>query len=155
MEIKDTGPRYPLGRAVPGPGELEKLVETVSRLSTRYAEKLEALLENPVMELDEENFDKALSEYKLLVVDFWAEWCAPCVVYEPMFLDVARRYAEPRRVGFARLNIDDAPRIADRYGVDTIPATLLFVEGAKVDALIGAVTVEVLERAVKEALKRL
>lgn len=140
---------------MPSPGELEKLVEAVSGLSTRYAGKLEAMLGNPVMELDDESFDAALSEHRLLVVDFWAEWCAPCAVYEPMFFYVARRYAEPGRVGFARLNIDEAPRIADRYGVDTIPATLLFVDGARVDALVGAVTVEVLERAVKKVLKRL
>ncbi len=138
-----------------GRQRLEELVNIVSRLSTSYAGIIEEMLRDPVVELDEESFDEALSRHRLLVVDFWAEWCAPCIVYEPMFTDVAKRYSEPGRVGFARLNIDEAPRIAERYGVETIPATIIFLEGRQVDSLIGAVTVEALERAVKKALSRL
>lgn len=88
--------------------------------------------------LTEGNFDEALAEHEgLLMVDFWAEWCAPCRVIAPVLEELARESAG--RVTLAKVNVDENPGLAARYGVRSIP-TILFVKNGKVaDQVVGAV----------------
>jgi thioredoxin 1 len=88
--------------------------------------------------LTEETFDTELGKHKeVLMVDFWAEWCAPCRAIAPALEELARESAG--KVSLAKVNVDDHPALAARYGVRSIP-TILFVKGgAVVDQVIGAV----------------
>ena len=96
-------------------------------------------MSNPdTVHLTEENFDAALSrDTGLMMVDFWAEWCGPCRAIAPVLEDLARESAG--KVTLAKVNVDENPGLAARYGIRSIP-TILFVKNGKVsDQVIGAV----------------
>ena len=88
--------------------------------------------------LTEENFDATINrEAGLMMVDFWAEWCGPCRAIAPVLEDLARESAG--KVTLAKVNVDENPGLAARYGIRSIP-TILFVKQGKVsDQMIGAV----------------
>lgn len=88
--------------------------------------------------LNERNFDETLAASPgLMMVDFWAEWCGPCRAIAPVLEDLAR--ASGGRVTLAKVNVDENPGLAARYGIRSIP-TILFVKDGKVaDQVIGAV----------------
>ena len=90
------------------------------------------------LNLTEETFDAELGKHdEVLMVDFWAEWCAPCRAIAPTLEELARESAG--KVSLAKVNVDDQPSLAARYGVRSIP-TILFVKGGSVvDQVIGAV----------------
>jgi thioredoxin 1 len=88
--------------------------------------------------LDERTYDEALVTAEgVLMVDFWAEWCGPCRAVSPILEDLARE--SNGTVTLAKVNVDQNPGLAARYGIRSIP-TILFVKDGKVrDQLIGAV----------------
>ena len=88
--------------------------------------------------LTEQSFDEALvANQSLMMVDFWAEWCGPCRAIAPVLEELAR--ASGGRVTLAKVNVDENPGLAARYGIRSIP-TILFVKDGKVqDQVIGAV----------------
>ena len=88
--------------------------------------------------LTEQSFDEALvANQSLMMVDFWAEWCGPCRAIAPVLEELAR--TSGGRVTLAKVNVDENPGLAARYGIRSIP-TILFVKDGKVaDQVIGAV----------------
>jgi thioredoxin 1 len=90
------------------------------------------------LHLTEETFDAEMGKHEeLLMVDFWAEWCAPCRAIAPALDELARESAG--KVSLAKVNIDEHPALAARYGIRSIP-TILFIKGGEVvDQVIGAV----------------
>jgi thioredoxin 1 len=90
------------------------------------------------VQLTEKNFDEALvANPGLMLVDFWAEWCGPCRAIAPVLEELVR--GSGGRVTLAKVNVDENPGLAARYGIRSIP-TILFVKNGKVaDQVIGAV----------------
>ncbi|MBI4588160.1 MAG: thioredoxin [Candidatus Rokubacteria bacterium] len=90
------------------------------------------------LHLTEATFDAELSRHpELLLVDFWAEWCAPCRMVAPVLEELANEAGGT--LTLAKVNVDENPGLAARYGIRSIP-TILFVKGGKVlDQVIGAV----------------
>jgi thioredoxin len=86
--------------------------------------------------LTERNFSEIVAATPLLLVDFWAPWCGPCRAVAPVLEDLAR--AEAGRLVVAKVNVDEEPTLAQRYGVQAIPTLLLFKDGRIVDTMVGA-----------------
>ena len=90
------------------------------------------------LHLTEASFDTELGKHdELMMVDFWAEWCAPCRAIAPALEELVRE--GNGSVTLAKVNVDEQPGLAARYGIRSIP-TILFVKGGQVlDQVIGAV----------------
>jgi len=71
----------------------------------------------------------------LVVVDFWAPWCQPCRMMAPIFASVAEKLAGKAK--FAKVNIDESPDVAAKFGVRSIPTLLVLKDGQEVDTHIG------------------
>ena len=87
--------------------------------------------------LTDKGFDEAVVAHPQLVVDFWAPWCGPCRVLGPVLDEVAREQAG--RVVVAKVNVDEQPGLAGRFGVRSIPTVIFFKHGQAVDTVVGAV----------------
>jgi thioredoxin 1 len=86
--------------------------------------------------LTDENFKKEiLNSQKPILVDFWASWCAPCSALGPILERVASDLGD--KVIFAKVNIDEAPVIAQEFNIDRIPNVILFKEGKPVNSFVG------------------
>lgn len=83
------------------------------------------------------SFDSITKRYPLLVVDCWAEWCAPCRMIAPVIDELARDYRG--KAVFGKLNVDENPRTARRFAVTGIPTLLLIKDEKLVDRIVGAV----------------
>jgi len=80
------------------------------------------------------NFDKMVSNYTILV-DFWADWCAPCKTQDPILEEVASELIGQILIG--KVNVDDNRTIANKYGIMNIPTMILFKNGEKVHQFVG------------------
>ncbi|MBP1357038.1 MAG: thioredoxin [Sulfolobus sp.] len=130
--------------------DIETLVREIAR---RLEEKAEGMLkrEDVTVAITDNNIDDMISKNKIVFVDCWAPWCAPCHIYEPIFNKIATKYKD--KMVFGRLNVDENPKTADKYGVMNIPTTLIFVNGNVVDQIVGAVDEGTLEDYVKKYLE--
>ena len=96
------------------------------------------MADQSTVHLTEQNFDEALAHADgVMMVDFWAEWCGPCRAIAPVLDDLARESAG--RVTLAKVNVDENPGLAARYGIRSIPTILLVKGGSVVDQVVGAV----------------
>ncbi len=129
--------------------ELEELLKRKAQELARKTSIENKFPPGEVHHLDSSNFDDFIRSKKIAVVDFWAEWCAPCFLLAPIIEELARDYPN---VGFGKLNSDESPEIAGRYGVMSLPTVLFFKDGEPVDAVIGAVPREVIEERLKVLL---
>ena len=89
-----------------------------------------------VQQIGDADFDNVLNGGKPLFVDFWAPWCGPCRIVGPIIEELAPSY--DGKAVIAKLNVDDNPGIAQRYGVTSIPTLMMFKDGKLVDRMVGA-----------------
>ncbi|HEY7589133.1 MAG TPA: thioredoxin [Thermoplasmata archaeon] len=96
------------------------------------------------------DFDRVIKDHPYVVVDFWAEWCAPCRAIAPIVEDLAKRFAG--KVTFAKMNSDENPRKVQEFLIMGIPTILFFKSGKLVDQVVGAMPRNVFEERVKRHL---
>ena len=88
------------------------------------------------VEVNDSNFDQIVLQSKTpVMVDFWAVWCGPCRMVEPIVEELASEYEG--KVTVARLNVDENMKTASQYGIMSIPTLLIFKDGAPVSNIIG------------------
>jgi thioredoxin 1 len=90
-----------------------------------------------IVVLNDQNWDREVLQSKdPVLVDFWAEWCAPCRMIAPLIEALAEEYAGRVKVG--KLDVDGSPEVAGRYDIRSIPTLLVFRGGQVVEQRVGA-----------------
>ena len=85
-----------------------------------------------------------------VLVDFWADWCAPCKMIAPIVEELAGEF--DGKIKFTKLDVDSNPKSASSYGIRGIPTMLIFNEGEPVDQVVGAVSKSVLKKRLEQAI---
>ena len=101
-------------------------------------------------EIKQENFDSFIAQSdKPVLVDFWASWCGPCRMLAPVVDQVSQENADKLTVG--KVNVDDCPDLAMKFGVMSIPTLILFKDGQVVDKRVGYQPKNQLDEMIKKA----
>ena len=88
-----------------------------------------------LLHFDQKSFDAALAEGKLMMVDFWANWCMPCRMLGPVIEQLAQDYEGKAVIG--KVDVDEQGELAMRYGVMSIPTVIFFKDGKEIDRKVG------------------
>ncbi len=102
------------------------------------------------IELTDSTFADAVKKEKILVVDFWASWCAPCRFLSPIIEELAKDYAG--KITFGKVDVDANPRVSASFNISSIPTVMMFKDGKVADISIGAVPKQMLETKLKRLM---
>ncbi|HEX8652289.1 MAG TPA: thioredoxin [Pyrinomonadaceae bacterium] len=98
-----------------------------------------------VSEVNDSSFESdVLQSDKPVLVDFWADWCAPCRMLAPTVEQLAEKYATSARI--VKMNIDENPLVLQRYGVRGLPTLILFKNGREEERAVGMISKEAISR---------
>lgn len=98
------------------------------------------------MIVTDNNFEDVLASHKLVMIDFWAEWCRPCKIFSPIIEEVSKETG----IWLGKINIDENEIQPNKYQVSSIPTTILFKDGKPVKTIIGAKPKHVMMEEIKE-----
>lgn len=102
-----------------------------------------------VNKTDVANFENdVITSNRPVLVDFWAEWCGPCRVLGPILDEVAKEVGEKAQV--LKVNVDDNPELAQRYGIRGIPTMIFFKNGQAAKTLVGVQPKEEIKKSLEE-----
>ena len=90
-----------------------------------------------VLELTQSNFDETISNNDIVIIDFWAPWCGPCLQFAPTFKEASEKI---EGVTFAKVNTEDEQALGAHFGIRSIPTLMIFENGDLVGTEIGALT---------------
>lgn len=103
--------------------------------------------------LTDQNFDQFIqNSEKPVLVDFWAEWCMPCFALSPILEKIAQEYND--KITLAKVNLDVAPQISQKYKIERIPTVILFKSGKPIIGFIGVRPEPLVKEFLDEALKK-
>jgi thioredoxin 1 len=92
-----------------------------------------------IVHTNDSNFEAdVLNSGKPALVDFWAEWCGPCKMIAPILDEAASEYAD--KMSVVKLNVDESPNVAQKFGIRSIPTLMLFKDGAVQAQKLGAMS---------------
>lgn len=103
------------------------------------------------LEITDATFEEVLKSDKLVMVDFWAEWCGPCRMVGPIVEELAVDYADKVVVG--KVDVDNNDEITSKFGIRNIPTILFFKNGEIVDKQVGAAQKSVLVEKIDKQLQ--
>ena len=104
-----------------------------------------------VAKVSDANFEsEVLKSSEPVVVDFWAEWCGPCKMIAPALEEIAGSLAG--KVKIVKLNVDENPQTASKYGIQSIPTLMIFKDGQLASRQIGAAPKQKLEQWITTAV---
>ncbi len=94
--------------------------------------------------LTQQNFNEVINSGKVVVVDFWAEWCMPCRMIAPFIEELANEM-DPEKVAVTKCDVQTEQNIAAQYSITSIPSVLFFKDGKVMDQVVGVVPKKVLQ----------
>ncbi len=106
-------------------------------------------MSDKVLHLNSSNFDSTVSSSKLTLVDFWAPWCGPCRMLGPTIDALAEAVGD--KASICKLNVDEEPGIAQKYGVNMIPTIIFFKKGERI-GMSGTATKDALLAKIEQML---
>ena len=101
----------------------------LAAMPATFAKSPETTQKSAVIKVTSENYKSLVAKHNLLVVDFWATWCPPCVKLGPTIEALANEYAG--KVGIGKCNVDENSQLTQQFGITGIPA-IFFIKGGKV-----------------------
>jgi len=122
--------------------ELEKIRQRKAEMLL----KMQSMPKDIINIQNDNQFNELLKEFpdKIVVLDFWAVWCAPCKMYDPIFKKLNQEYNHD--FIFAKINVDENPLMAQYFGISSIPSTV-FVKGDKMlRKFVGVMNYETLKQ---------
>lgn len=103
------------------------------------------------MVITDENFDsEVLKSDTPVLVDFWAPWCGPCRLLEPVIEELSKEYEGKVKIG--KVNVDENPNSASKFGIMSIPSIFIFKNGQPVKTMVGVQGKDRLKKEIDEAL---
>ncbi len=105
---------------------------------------------NCVEEISKNGFENRVNK-PLAVVDFFAEWCMPCLMMSPVIEELAGKFKG--KIEFCKVNIDENSDLTEKFNVMSVPCMIVFKKGKEVDRIIGAMPANVLEDKLKKLMK--
>ncbi|MHB1622218.1 MAG: thioredoxin [Cuniculiplasma sp.] len=132
--------------------EDKELEEIRKRMMSRIQEenvRKEVKKVKPV-ELNDRSFNDEVKKNKIMVVDFWASWCAPCRFLSPIVEELAQEY--DGKISFGKVDVDANPEVSSSFNITSIPTVIMFKNGKVADVSIGAVPKPMLEAKLKKLL---
>lgn len=101
-----------------------------------------------------EEFNNLISSNKIVFVDFFADWCGPCQMMLPVITEIAEDYKDSDKVKILKIDVDENPEIASRYGVMSIPTFLLIKNNEVLETVTGAVSKDLIVSKIEEFSKK-
>jgi thioredoxin 1 len=125
-------------------GRGSKTINSPAVIRPIYQGEFSSMSEH-VKDVSDSSFEAdVLKSDRPVLVDFWAQWCAPCRMLAPTVEAVAEKYAGSAAV--VKLNVDDNPAVSQRYGIKGIPTLILFKNGKEEERVVGATSKEAISR---------
>jgi thioredoxin 1 len=104
----------------------------------------------PTITLTDHNFQQHITDTSVVLVDFWAPWCPPCKMIDPVMHQLADEYQGKLTLG--KINTDENPQLVEQLNVMSMPTVMLFKNGHPIKALVGAQSKQTYQQAIEEVL---
>ena len=132
---------------------MQEIDEELEKLRSKKAETLlkhQKMPENVIEVHSSEEFNKLLNNYpdKIIIIDFWAVWCGPCIFFAPIFKKLHGEFQ--RDFIFVKVNVDENNAIAMKYGITGIPTTLFIKNNKVVHQIVGAMNYEGMKKVLEK-----
>ncbi len=105
---------------------------------------------NQTVDMTDENFDELVEKNENVLVDFWATWCGPCKMMEPVIEELAKKYDD---VLFGKVNTENNSQVTTRFGIQAIPTFIFIKEGEPVEQMRGAVQKDEMAEKIEEVFE--
>lgn len=103
------------------------------------------------IEFKGENFEQEVEKFSgVTLVDFWATWCGPCQIMLPIIEELSKEIGAKAKVG--KLNVDESPKIAEKFGIMSIPTLIIFKDGKEVNRFSGVQSKETLKKEIEKLI---
>lgn len=122
------------------------------REKKKGAAEVKGAKDGEVREIADAEFEPFVKENNIVLVDFFAEWCMPCVMMEPIIEELAKTLAG--KVNFAKINVGENHDIASQYKIMSIPTLLIFKKGSLIERITGALSYDMLKEKISVCLRK-
>jgi thioredoxin 1 len=130
--------------------KLKELMKQSMKKETKTEPISEQKQQMEIIHLTDANFNSVVKNKKISLIDFWAQWCQPCLMMTVPFQNLSKKHPN---IQFCKMNIDQHRRTALRYNIQSIPRFVFFKNGQLIHQVVGAVGEAGLEREIQRVLK--